>query len=65
MQFINFRKPKQVGPIQTALSKKIDLWDSIEAAPLNSSLSVDVSPSFRKNNNNDTFFIEPKLYRES
>ena len=54
-----------MGPTQTALSKEIDLWDSIEASPLNSSLSVDVSPSFRKNNNNDTFFIEPKLYRES
>lgn len=64
MQFTNFRKPKPVGPILTSLSKKIDLWDSIEAAPLNSSLSVDVSLSFRKNNNN-TFFIEPKLYRES
>ena len=55
MQFTNFRKPKPVGPILTALSKKIDLWDSIEAASL----------SFRKNNNNNTFFIEPKPYRES
>ena len=65
MQFTNFMKPKPVGPIPTALSKKIDLWDSVEDVPLNTSLSVDVSTSFRKNNNNNTFFIEPKLYRES
>jgi len=65
MQFTNFRKPKPVGPILTALWTKIDLWDSIEDAPLNTSLSVDVSTSFRKNNNNNTFFIEPKVYRES
>ena len=65
MQITNFRKPKPVGPILTALSKKIDLWDSIEDAPLNTSLSVDVSTSLRKNNNNSTFFIDPKLYRES
>lgn len=64
MQFTNFRKPKPVGTILTALSQKIDLWGSIEAAPFKSSLSVDVSPSFRKNNNNNTFFIEQKLYRE-
>lgn len=64
MQFIDFRKPKPVGSILTALSQKIDLWGSIEAAPLKSSLSVDVSHSFRKNNNYNTFFIEQKLYRE-
>lgn len=64
MQFTNFRKPKPVGTILTALSQKIDLWGSIEAARFKSSLSVDVSPSFRKNNNNNTFFIEQKLYRE-